>query len=123
MTGTRCVSASLSGSSAGCRHRGLGDGDVARVFNDRGQLLAGVVVTDQVRPGVIAIWEGGWYDPAEPGQSGTLDKHGNVNVITTDYPDSKLADGNQSNTLLAQVEKFTAQLPYVTAFTPADEQM
>ena len=103
--------------------RGLQDGDVARVFNDRGQTLAGVVVTDQVRPGVIGIWEGGWYDPAEPGQPGTLDKHGNVNVLTTDFPDSKLADGNQSNTLLAQVEKFTGQLPYVTAFTPADEQM
>ena len=30
--------------------RGIADGDVVRVFNDRGQVLAGAVVTDAVRP-------------------------------------------------------------------------
>jgi trimethylamine-N-oxide reductase (cytochrome c) len=28
------------------KERGIKDGDVVRVFNDRGQLLAGAVVTD-----------------------------------------------------------------------------
>jgi trimethylamine-N-oxide reductase (cytochrome c) len=102
--------------------RGLESGDVARVFNERGQMLVGVVVTDQARPGVIAVCEGGWYDPVEPGVAGTLDNHGNVNMVTTDAPDSKLADGNPSNTSLAQVEKYTGPLPYVRAFTPPEER-
>ncbi len=102
--------------------RGVADGDVVRVFNGRGQLLAGAIVTDRVRPGVINIAEGGWYDPAEPGKPGTLDKHGNVNTISSDEPDSKLADGNPSKTILAQVEKYDGALPYVTAFTPPEEQ-
>ncbi|MGH7266042.1 MAG: molybdopterin-containing oxidoreductase family protein, partial [Candidatus Rokuibacteriota bacterium] len=34
--------------------RGLGTGDQARVFNDRGAFLARVEVTDRVRPGVVA---------------------------------------------------------------------
>ncbi len=98
--------------------RGIADGDVVRVFNARGEMLAGAVVTDKIRPGVIMISEGGWYDPAEPGKVGTLDKHGNVNMVTTDKGDSKLSQGNPSNTALAQVEKYTDALPYVTAFTP-----
>ena len=57
-------------------------------------MLAGVIVTDQVRPGVINIHEGGWYDPLEPGKVGTLDKHGNVNVLSSDEGDSKLSQGN-----------------------------
>ena len=102
--------------------RGIADGDVVRVFNDRGQLLAGAVLTDQVRPGVVKISEGGWYDPLEPGKIGTLDKHGNVNVISSDAPSSSLADGNPSNTLLAQVEKYQEALPHVTAFVPPEQQ-
>ena len=102
--------------------RGLQTGDVARVFNDRGQLLAGVLVTDQIRPGVINIFEGAWYDPEDPSTPGSLDKHGNVNTLSSDQPDSKLADGNPSKTILAQVEKFTGTLPYVTAFTPPAQE-
>jgi trimethylamine-N-oxide reductase (cytochrome c) len=102
--------------------RGIADGDVVRVFNDRGQLLAGAVLTDQVRPGVVKISEGGWYDPLEPGKIGTLDKHGNVNVITSDAPSSSLADGNPTNTVLAQVEKYQDPLPHVTAFVPPEQQ-
>ncbi len=102
---------------------GLADGDVARVFNARGQMLAGVVVTDQVRPGVLVIQEGGWYDPLEPGKVGSLDIHGSVNTISSDAPDSKLADGNPSHTLLAQIEKFTGALPHITAFERPPEEV
>jgi len=102
--------------------RGIADGDVVRVFNDRGEFLAGAVVTDQTRPGVIRMEEGGWYDPIDPSKPNSLDKHGCVNMVTSDEPDSKLSDGNPSKTALAQVEKFTGTLPYVTAFTPPEEQ-
>ena len=45
--------------------RGIADGDIVRVFNDRGATLAGAVVTDRVRPGVVVLPTGAWYDPAE----------------------------------------------------------
>ena len=32
----------------------------------RGQILAGAKVTDAIRPGVIRVSEGGWYDPVTP---------------------------------------------------------
>ena len=62
--------------------------------------------------------EGGWYDPLQPGTVGTLDRHGNVNAVTTDAPNSKLSDGNPSNSSLVQVEKYLGEPPAVMAFTP-----
>jgi anaerobic selenocysteine-containing dehydrogenase len=40
--------------------RGLVDGESARVYNDRGEFLATVEVTDAVRPGVAASTKGHW---------------------------------------------------------------
>jgi trimethylamine-N-oxide reductase (cytochrome c) len=96
--------------------RGIKNGDIVRIFNDRGQTLAGAVVTERVRTGVVLLQEGAWYDPLVPGKIGTLDKHGSANNLTTDAPDSKLADGNQSNTALVQVERYAGPAPAITAF-------
>jgi trimethylamine-N-oxide reductase (cytochrome c) len=98
--------------------RGISNGDVVRVFNRRGQFLAGAVVTDQIRPQVVAVHEGSWYDPDKPGEIGALDKHGNVNLVTSDKSASKLSQGNIANTVLVQVEKYRETPPPVTAFTP-----
>lgn len=38
--------------------KGIKDGDLVRVFNDRGQLLAGAVLSDSYPRGVIRIEEG-----------------------------------------------------------------
>ncbi len=96
--------------------RGIADGDVVRVFNDRGQMLAGAQVTDAIRPGVIRVNEGGWYDPVEPGTPGGLDAYGDVNNLTVDIGTSKLAQGNCGHTAVADVEKFAGTPPEVTAF-------
>jgi trimethylamine-N-oxide reductase (cytochrome c) len=96
--------------------RNIKDGDVVRIFNDRGQILVGVKVTDDARPGVMRVFEGGWYDPAEPGNIGTLDKYGDVNVLSLDVGTSRLAQGNTAQTIMAQAEKFAATPPAVTVF-------
>jgi biotin/methionine sulfoxide reductase len=96
--------------------RGIGDGDVVCVFNDRGAILAGAVLTDDIRPGVIQISTGAWYDPVEPGAIGSLDKHGNPNVLTLDKGTSRLAQGPSAQTTLVQVEKFVGDPPPVSAF-------
>ncbi len=98
--------------------RGIKDGEVVRVFNDRGQVLAGAVVTDKVMPGALRLNQGAWYDPDEPGVSGALCKHGHVNVLTIDKGTSKLAQATIAHTALAEVEPWVGALPPVTTFTP-----
>ena len=63
--------------------RKLSDGDVVRVFNQRGACLAGVIVSDQMMPGVVQMSTGAWYDPLDPNRPGSLCKHGNPNVLNT----------------------------------------
>jgi biotin/methionine sulfoxide reductase len=46
--------------------RGIESGDVVRLFNDRGACLAGAVVSDAVRPGVVQLATGAWFDPDDP---------------------------------------------------------
>jgi biotin/methionine sulfoxide reductase len=98
--------------------RGVNDGDVVRVYNDRGACLAGLRVDDGVHPGVVVLPTGAWYDPLVPGEIGTLEKHGNPNVLTLDKGTSKLTQGCSAHTALVEVEKFTGELPSITAFDP-----
>jgi len=98
--------------------RGIRDGDVVRVFNERGAILAGAVLTDDIRSGVIQISTGAWYDPVEPGVIGSLDKHGNPNVLTLDKGTSRLAQGPSAQTTLVRVEKYAGEPPPVSAFEP-----
>ncbi|GGP17827.1 trimethylamine-N-oxide reductase TorA [Silvimonas iriomotensis] len=98
--------------------RGISNGDVIRVFNDRGQILVGVRLTDDIRPGAIRICEGGWYDPADPRQPGSLCRYGDVNNLTVGIGTSKLAQGNCGHTGMAQAEKYKGALPPLSVFTP-----
>lgn len=97
------------------KKRGIKNGDIVRIFNKRGQILGGAVVTETVMENVVRMQEGAWYDPLEPGKDGTLCKHGDVNVLIADVPTSKLACGNQA-TALVEIEKFEGELPAITLF-------
>ena len=97
--------------------RGIANGDIVRLFNKRGQVLAGAVVTDGIIQGSVALREGAWYDPLDLGVSEKpLCKNGCPNVLTRDEGTSKLAQGNSPNTCILQVEKFTGEAPEVTVF-------
>ncbi len=98
--------------------RGIKAGDVVRVFNDRGACLAGVKIDDGVRRGVAVLPTGAWFDPLDPAESGSLEKHGNPNVLTLDKGTSKLTQGCSAHTALVEVELFKGALPRVTAFDP-----
>ncbi|MCP3674688.1 MAG: molybdopterin-dependent oxidoreductase [Gammaproteobacteria bacterium] len=104
--------------SQDAKARNIKDGDVVRIFNDRGQTLAGAKVTDNIRPNVISLWEGGWYDPVERGVAGSLCKHGHANALVKDKPTSSLAQSCNANTALVQIEKYTGKELPVTAFDP-----
>lgn len=91
--------------------RGLRDGDIARVFNDRGALLAGVRLSDAVLPGVLHMATGAWYDPLDPADPLSLDVHGNPNTVTNDIGTSSLAQGPSANSCLVEVERYQGELP------------
>lgn len=98
--------------------RGIVDGDIVRIFNKRGQVLAGAVVTEGIIKGTVALHEGAWYDPLDLGQSEQpLCKNGCANVLTMDKGTSKLAQGNSSHTSIVQVEKYNGDAAAVTVFT------
>ena len=95
--------------------RGIESNQIVRVFNDRGQALAGAVVSDVVMRGVIQFPTGAWYDPANlesPAEG--LEKHGNPNVLTRDEGTSKLGQGPSAHSALVEVERFDQTPPPVT---------
>jgi biotin/methionine sulfoxide reductase len=98
--------------------RGIANGDVVRIYNDRGACLAGAVVTDAIRSGVIQLATGAWFDPLDPAEIGSLDKHGNPNVLTLDKGTSKLAQCSIAQTTLVEVERFDGEPAPITAFEP-----
>ena len=98
--------------------RGIQEGDIVRLHNARGDCLATAHVSEDIREGVIQLPTGAWYDPLEPGKIGSLDKHGNPNVLTLDKATSRLAQGPSAQTSLVQVEKYVGEPPPVSAFDP-----
>jgi biotin/methionine sulfoxide reductase len=106
--------------STDAAERGLKNGDVAKVFNDRGACLAGVVVTDALLPRVIQLPTGAWYDPSDPTAVASMDKHGNPNVLTPDRGSSRLAQAPSCNSTLVQVVRFDQAPPVITAFEPPE---
>jgi len=87
------------------RDRGIGPGDLVRVFNQRGACLAGVALESQMRSDTVILPVGAWFKPCP--ETG-LELNGNPNVLTRDKGTSQLAQGPSAHTCLVQVEKFTA---------------
>jgi biotin/methionine sulfoxide reductase len=98
--------------------RGIGDGDIVRLYNDRGACLAAAVLSDALRPGVAQLSTGAWYDPENPAADKPLCVHGNPNVLTRDAGTSKLAQGCTGQLCLVEIARFDGPLPPVKAFDP-----
>ena len=95
--------------------RGLAEGDIVRAFNDRGETLAGVVLSDRIMPGVAWLSYGAWNDPMEP-ETGALDRSGDGNVLSYAGPQSVHHVGGAFNSVLFDVEK--ADLDEIAARYP-----
>jgi len=95
---------------------GIKQGDIVKLYNNRGSCLAGAVITDKVREQVVFLWTGAWYDPEKPGSIGSMDKHGNPNILTHDGRTSRLSQGTAAHSTLVNVERFIGEPPSVTAF-------
>ena len=67
--------------------RGIRDGDVCRVYSDRGETLLTAYVTNRMTPGTAAVHHGAWYQtdgaPAEMNRFGQ-DLRGTPNILLDD---------------------------------------
>ncbi len=100
------------------RARGISDGDLLRVYNERGACLAAARLSDRIRRGVIRLSTGAWFDPEDAGSNTPLEKHGNPNALTLDIGASKLSQGCIAQTCLVEIERFDGPAPAVTAHHP-----
>ncbi len=82
--------------------RGIADGDVVNIYNERGGVLAGAFVTERIMPGSISIDHGAKYDPIIAGE---LDRGGAINTITPGKLTSKNATGMATSGFLVEVER------------------
>jgi anaerobic dimethyl sulfoxide reductase subunit A len=79
--------------------RGIKDGDILRIFNDRGETRITATVTETIMPGVVNIPQGGWFKPDAKG----IDRGGCPNTVCSD--EYSPCGGYTWETNLVQVEK------------------
>ena len=81
---------------------GIQDGDVVKIYNERGWTLGAAVLTERIMPGAISQDHGARLDPCEPGVS---DRAGANNLICPTNVTSKYAVGEVTNGFLVNIEK------------------
>lgn len=81
--------------------RGIEDGDLVELYNDRGAVLAGAVVSDDIMPGVVSIYEGCWPQVDSKGRCNS----GLVNFLTSSQRSSGLSQATTANTTLVSMKK------------------
>ena len=82
--------------------RGIKNGDVVSIINDRGTVLAGAYITERIIPGAVGIDHGAKWDPIDPG---VIDRGGAINTIVPRNTTSKNAVGHAVSGFLVEVEK------------------
>jgi anaerobic selenocysteine-containing dehydrogenase len=85
---------------ADAQTRGIRNGDIVKIYNERGTVLGGAYVTERMMPGVVYMDHGARYDPIIPGE---LDRGGAINTITPHNLTSKNATGMVCSGFLVEV--------------------
>ncbi|WP_100639581.1 molybdopterin-dependent oxidoreductase [Marinobacter salexigens] len=89
--------------------RSIVDGSLVRIFNGRGACLCSAVVSDEVRPRVLQLSTGSWFDPPQSEAAEVSCRHGNPNVLTRDEGTSRLAQGPSALSCLVEIELFNGE--------------
>ena len=83
---------------ADAKSRNLSAGQIVCIHNSRGACIAELKISADIRPGVIQIATGAWYDP-----DGNTCRKGNPNTLTPDKGTSALAQGPIAHSCLVSV--------------------
>lgn len=81
--------------------RGIANGDLVKVHNDRGTCHARANISEAIHAGVVALPTGAWF----AGSMDVPDPDGNPNVLTLDVGTSRLGQGCSAHTALVDVSK------------------
>ncbi len=84
--------------------RGIESGDIVKMYNERGAVLAAAMVSERVIPGAVDMNKGGGFDYIIPGE---LNRGGSNNSICPEMGLSKNALGLAVSGYLVEVEKVT----------------
>ena len=81
--------------------KGIKSGDLVELYNDRGALIAGAVVTKKIMKGVVSLEEGNWIQLDSKGRCNS----GAINIITTSVASSGLSQATSANTCIANLKR------------------
>ena len=95
--------------------RGIEDGDLVELYNERGTCIAGARVSEDVMPGVLTLEEGSWLQFDSKGRC----NNGSINILTSSEACSDLSQSTSSNTCLVYAKKCT-DAEKMTAFEPPE---
>ena len=84
--------------------RGIKNGDIVKLYNERGAVLGGAYVTERLMPGVAYMDHGARCDWIIYGE---LDRGGAINLISPNNVTSKHCIGQATSGFLVEVEKVT----------------
>jgi trimethylamine-N-oxide reductase (cytochrome c) len=85
--------------------RGIKNGDIVKVHNERGIVLCGAYVTERLRPGLAYVDHGARHDPICPG----VDRGGAINTISGDGITSKRCVGQATTAYLVEVTRVSSE--------------
>lgn len=87
--------------------RGIENGDIIKLYNDRAGVLCAAVLTERVRQGIVhSPVSSAKYDPLEPGNPHSVDRGGCVALLTPGRMMSQNVAGMAPNSCLIEVEKW-----------------
>ncbi|MFW2365953.1 MAG: molybdopterin-dependent oxidoreductase [Desulforhopalus sp.] len=86
--------------------RGIKNGDIVKVYNERGIVLAGAYVTERLRDGVAYIDHGARHDPIKTGE---IERGGAINTITPGAVTSENCVGQIGGGYLVEVQKVSGE--------------
>jgi molybdopterin guanine dinucleotide-containing S/N-oxide reductase-like protein len=89
---------------ADAESRGIKSGDIVKLINELGIVLAGADVTERIMPGVIHIDHGARIDPIKVGE---IDRGGAINLISPDKIISRNCPGMATSSYLVEVARLT----------------
>lgn len=87
--------------------RGIKQGDLVRVYNDRGSVICMAYLTERLKPHCCMAYQAGAkYDPLEPGKEGSPDRGGCMNLLTPSRMVAKNVPGMVSNSVDIEIERW-----------------
>jgi anaerobic selenocysteine-containing dehydrogenase len=84
--------------------RGIQNGDIVKVFNERGIVLGGAYITQRIIAGIAGMEHGSRFDPIDPNY---IDRGGAINLITPHANISQNCTGMAVSGFLVEVQKVT----------------